>query len=112
MKYQNELKRQKYRRLRRDLCKIYKNVDSWEEFCITANLTYGKIPLKLLIAFKLYYFRKIHPLIYFSCRCFLHTLLVCCWFFVFFPLIILHPFLELTFVYSIGDTIKYIERNE
>jgi hypothetical protein len=106
MKYDNVTKRKNRMLLKQQLCKLYIKCECLEEFLIKSNLAYGKIPWRLLIAFKLHYIRKSKPLLYYSVR-FSYCILL-----VYISMLLLVPIFELIFLYIFGDmmhTIKWYE---
>ena len=91
MKYANIIKLENEIKLKHDLCELYVACDCLEEFIIKANLTFGKIPWRLLTSFKLFYAKKSKPLLYYGIKLSLYLLLgyfVCT---AYFALIFLFP---------------------
>ena len=113
MKYDNITKRANNLKLKHDLCELYVACDCLEEFLIKVNLIYGKIPWRLLIAFKLHYIRKSKPLLYYSIKSSYYILLVYLFITtVYIPILILFPISELIFCYMFGDTMSTIKWHE
>lgn len=113
MKYNNVTKRKNRMLLEEQLCKLYIKCECLEEFLINANLTYGKIPWRLLTAFKLHYIRKSKPLLYYSVKFSYYILLVYLFITtVYIPIFVLLSISELIFHYMFGDTMKTIEWRE
>jgi hypothetical protein len=109
MKYDNVIKREKKLKLKHDLCELYVACDCLEEFLIKVDLTYGKIPWRLLTSFKLFYIKKSKPLLYYGIKLSLYLLLgyfVCT---AYFALIFLFPISELIYLYMFGDNMKTVE---
>jgi hypothetical protein len=114
MKYDNITKRKNRMLLEEQLCKLYIKCECLEEFLIKVNLTYGKIPWRLLTSFKLFYIRKSKPLLYYSVKFSYYILLVGCTFTfnLYFLMLLLLPISELIFCYMFYDIMKTIELYE
>lgn len=111
MKYDNVIKREKKLKLTHDLCELYVACDCLEEFLIKADLTYGKIPWRLLTAFKLFYIKKSKPLLYYGIKLSLYLLLGLGYliYTTYFVMICFLPLHELIFLYMFGDNMKTVE---
>ncbi len=109
MKYDNVIKCENKLKLERDLCELYVACDCLEEFIIKANLTFGKIPWRLLTSFKLFYAKKSKPLLYYGIKLSLYLLLGYFVYTTYFTLIFLFPISELIFFYMFGDNMKTVE---
>jgi hypothetical protein len=110
MKYNNIIKHENKLKLKDDLCELYVTCECLEEFIIKANLTYGKIPWRLLTAFKLFYIKKSKPLLYYSVKFSFYLLLG--YFIYIIPnvmSIFLFPISEFIFACMFYDNMKTIE---
>ena len=115
MIYDNITKRENRILLEDQLCELYVTCDCLEEFLIKVNLTYGKIPWRLLTTFKLFYIRKSKPLWYCGIKfgyyilflgCLLPFIILCI------PLVALMPASELIWCYMFHDFMQSIQTYE
>ena len=109
MKYDNITKRENALKLKHDLCELYVTCECLEEFILKANLTYGKIPWRLLTSFKLFYAKKSKPLLYYSVKFSYYILLAYLIYTTHFAMICFLPLHEIIFLYMFGDNMQTIE---
>lgn len=67
MRYQNLERKINRKQYFKDICKLYAECDSFEEFKLKVVLQYADISFLEMLAVKIYYFKKTHPFLYSLC---------------------------------------------
>ena len=115
MRYQNLERKINREQYFEDICKLYNECTSFEEFKLKVVLQYADISFLEMFAFKIFYFKKTRPFLY---SLYWWILIVSCFCFGWFTieaflnsLICLVSF-GLIFHYCIGDKMRTIEISE
>jgi hypothetical protein len=67
MRYQNLERKINRKQYFEDICKLYNECDSFEEFKLKVVLQYADISFLEMLAFEIFYFKKTRPFLYRLC---------------------------------------------
>lgn len=118
MKYQIDTAKKRLKKMREDLIRMYIEADSIEQFLVDAELKWPDAPSKMLRSFKLYHFKKEHPVIWpmlymcFMCSLLIDILLLDIIPIVSIPIGIIMPIVIVWHMWSHVDLMQSIEWHE